>query len=176
MLSDEQVRQLVPTLMTKTAGFDASLVRKQLCRRGFLQQNVIRYCYRPFGLRWLYWEPETKLLDRNRSEYFRHVRESNIWLSAGQRNRKEDFYQPQFTRCLADHHLVEFNVGMFPLSLYPDTQAAPLLKRNGDEARANLRRCTTTRVSSASPTPVRRRVLGEVNAGLLGRLGRKRAA
>ena len=26
--------------------------------------------YRPFDTRWLYWEPETKLLDEKRSEYF----------------------------------------------------------------------------------------------------------
>jgi predicted helicase len=77
----------------------------------------VRYCYRPFDVRWLYWEPETKLLDEKRTEYFLQVFAGNVWLSAGQRNRKEDFYQPQFTSVLADHHLVESNVGMFPLSL-----------------------------------------------------------
>jgi hypothetical protein len=50
---------------------------------------------------------------------FAHVFEGNVWLSAGQRNRKDAFYQPQVTTLLADHHLVESNVGMFPLYLQP---------------------------------------------------------
>ena len=48
---------------------------------------------------------------------FPEVFEGNRWLSGGQRNRKEAFYQPQYTTLLADHHLVESNVGMFPLYL-----------------------------------------------------------
>jgi hypothetical protein len=78
---------------------------------------MMRYCYRPFDNRWLYWEPETALLDRKREEYFPHIFEENLWLSAGQHNRKDAFYQPQVTRHLTDHHLVESNVGMFPLYL-----------------------------------------------------------
>jgi len=117
-LSDEQVREMIPGAMENTSGFDARTTRAYLCRRGFLPDRIVRYCYRPFDVRWLYWEPETKLLDRNRAEYFAQVREGNLWLSAGQRNRKEDFYQPQFTRRLTDHHLVESNVGMFPLYLH----------------------------------------------------------
>jgi hypothetical protein len=51
--------------------------------------------------------------------------DTNIWLSAGQRNRKEAFYQPQVTRRLADHHIVESNVGMFPLYLRENVSEAP---------------------------------------------------
>ncbi len=40
-----------------------------------------------------------------------------MWLSAGQHNRKEVFYQPQVATRLADHHIVESNVAMFPLLL-----------------------------------------------------------
>ena len=49
------------------------------------RQNIVPYCYRPFDLRWLYWEPETKLLDRNRSEYFPQVFEGNVWIEARQK-------------------------------------------------------------------------------------------
>jgi hypothetical protein len=116
-LSDSEVREVMPTAMTSTARFDAKKTRRYLIERGFNPENVVRYCYRPFDNRWLYWEPETKLLDEKRSEYFPHTFEKNIWLSAGQRNRKDTFYQPQLTTRLADHHLVESNVGMFPLRL-----------------------------------------------------------
>jgi hypothetical protein len=116
-LGDAEVRAIMPTAMTSTARFDARKTRQYLVKRGFKPENIVRYCYRPFDNRWLYWEPETKLLDEKRSEYFPQVFDGNSWLSAGQRNRKEAFYQPQATTLLADHHLVESNVGMFPLLL-----------------------------------------------------------
>jgi hypothetical protein len=113
--SHEEMRRISPSAMTSTARFKPEEVRDYLRKRGFLEQNIVRYCYRPFDLRWLYWEPETKLLDEKRSEYFPQVFEGNGWLSGGQRNRKEAFYQPQYTTLLADHHIVESNVGMFPI-------------------------------------------------------------
>ncbi|MGH9874314.1 MAG: type ISP restriction/modification enzyme [Pyrinomonadaceae bacterium] len=120
-ISHEEMRRMAPTVMEDTARFKAENVRDALRKRGFLSGNVVRYCYRPFDIRWLYWEPETKLLDEKRTEYFPNVFEGNVWISAGQRNRKEDFYQPQFTTLLADHHIVESNVGMFPLYLRPES-------------------------------------------------------
>ena len=81
------------SVMTDTERFKAEAVRDQLRKRGFLPENVIRYAYRPFDIRWLYWEPETDLLDRKRSEYRPHVFEGNRFLSAGQRNRKDEFYE-----------------------------------------------------------------------------------
>ncbi len=116
-LSDAEVRALVPAAMEDSGRFEAKKTRRYLVQRGFKPENIVRYCYRPFDDRWLYWEPETKLLDEKRTEYFPHVFDGNMWLSAGQRNRKEAFYQPQLTTLLADHHLVESNVGMFPLLL-----------------------------------------------------------
>ena len=104
-VSHEEMRRISPGAMQSTARFEAEAVRDQLRKRGFLPEKVVCYCYRPFDLRWLYWEPETKLLDEKRAEYFPHVGEGNLWLSAGQHNRKEDFYQPQFTLLLADHHI-----------------------------------------------------------------------
>lgn len=115
--SHEEIRRVSPSVMTNTGRFKAEAVRDQLRMRGFLPRNIVPYCYRPFDVRWLYWEPETKLLDEKRSDYFREVFEGNRWLSGGQRNRKEAFYQPQYTTVLADHHIVESNVGMFPLYL-----------------------------------------------------------
>ncbi len=130
-ITHEQMRHISLSVMTNTGNFKAEAVRDQLRKRGFLSANIIRYCYRPFDVRWLYWEPETELLDRKRSEYVPHVSEENVWLSAGQRNRKEDFYQPQFTRVPADHHIVESNVGMFPLYLLRSAETATLLEKAG---------------------------------------------
>jgi hypothetical protein len=125
--------------MENTARFKADFVRDELRQRGFIEKNVVRYAYRPLDVRWLYWEPQTKLLDEKRTEYFLQVFGGNVWLSAGQRNRKEDFYQPQFATVLADHHIVESNVGMFPLWLKPDVDPSSLFDRcMTDEPFANL--------------------------------------
>ena len=82
-LSDADVRALVPAAMEDSGRFEAKKTRRYLVQRGFKPENIVRYCYRPFDIRWLYWEPETKLLDEKRSEYFPHVFDGNIWLSAG---------------------------------------------------------------------------------------------
>jgi hypothetical protein len=133
-VSEEDVRSEMPGAMESTARFNAAKVRKDLLKRGFLPDGIVPYCYRPFDIRWLYWEPETKLLDEKREDYFPHVRPGNLWLSAGQRNRKEDFYQPQFTKVLADHHIVESNVGMFPLYRHSGPIERKLLSNLTEEA------------------------------------------
>jgi hypothetical protein len=138
-VSHEEMKRIAPSVMEDSARFKAELVRDELRNRGFLKKNVVRYYYRPFDVRWLYWEPETKLLDEKRTEYFLQIREANVWLSAGQRNRKEDFYQPQFTSILADHHIVESNVGMFPLWLKPNPDPSSLFDAVSDgKPMANL--------------------------------------
>ena len=79
-ISHEEMRRISPSAMTSTARFEAESVRDHLLERGSCQKTFVRYCYRPFDVRWLYWEPETKLLDEKRSEYFPHVFEGNVWL------------------------------------------------------------------------------------------------
>jgi hypothetical protein len=133
-ITHEEMHRIAPSVMTSTKRFSATSVREQLIKRGFLHRNVVPYYYRPFDIRWLYWEPETKLLDEKRSDYFAQIFKGNVWLSAGQRNRMEDFYQPQFTTLLADHHIVESNVAMFPLFVRP---GGPSLL-DSSEQRVNL--------------------------------------
>jgi len=136
-VSDEEMGRIAPTAMTDGPGFEARKTRAALIRRGFLPDNVVRYCYRPLDLRWLYWEPETKLLDRERSDYFAQVFEGNSWFSAGQRNRRETFYAPQFTRVLADHHIVESNAAIFPALVKPG-EVLTLEQQHQHETRPNL--------------------------------------
>jgi hypothetical protein len=133
-ISHEEMRRICPRAMESTNRFRAEAVRDKLRSRGFLPLNIVRYYFRPFDVRWIYWEPETKLLDERRAEYRPHVFDGNFWLSTGQRSRKEAFYQPLFCRLLADHHIVESNVGMFPLFL----RAASLFESNGVKPEPNL--------------------------------------
>ncbi len=126
-VSNEEIARILPGAMESAGGFQAGATRTALVRRGFLPEKIVRYCYRPFDNRWLYWEPEADLLDRKREDYFPQAFPDNVWLSAGQRSRKVDFYQPQVTRVLADHHIVESNVGMFPVHLNSEASPATLL-------------------------------------------------
>ncbi|MDX6527996.1 MAG: hypothetical protein QOH41_286 [Blastocatellia bacterium] len=123
-VSAEEMQRLSPAVMKDTGRFSAKPVRAYLTKRGFLPENVVRYCYRPFDLRWLYWEPETELLDRKRIEYWSQVFKGNIWFSCTTRYRKEAFYLPLVTERVADLNVIEANVQMFPLFVNTPQQRA----------------------------------------------------
>lgn len=92
-----------PGLAEKSNRFDPRLVRDYLVRRGLKAENIVRYQYRPFDVRWLYWEPDTKLLDEKREQYFPHVSPANLWVEARQKQPMEEFDRGFTTRCLADN-------------------------------------------------------------------------
>ncbi|NJL55288.1 hypothetical protein HC928_08965 [bacterium] len=121
-ISHEDMRRIAPGFMTDSARYNAQAVRDTLRQRGYLPENIVRYSYRPFDVRWLYWEPETKLLDEKRSEYFPHVQPGNIWIEARQRQPMELFDRGIFTRVLGDN-LGNGLSSFFPLYLYATRQA-----------------------------------------------------
>jgi hypothetical protein len=131
-ISNEEMLRISPGVMADASRFEAAQTREYLRKRGFIRENVVQFCYRPFDLRWLYWEPETKLLDEKRSQYFPHVDGETFWLAATQQNRK-DFDPPIVTRRLASLHVIERGANVFPSRLAATT---PLL--SGDGPRANL--------------------------------------
>lgn len=115
-ISHAEMRRIAPGAMESTARFDAEAVRSFLRQRSFKLESIVRYCYRPFDLRWLYWESETKLLDERRVEYFPHVFEGNVWIEARQKQTMERFDRGYIVRVLADN----FGNGLsnfFPLYL-----------------------------------------------------------
>ncbi len=58
-------------------------------RTGPADAGFIRYAYRPFDIRQLYWEANGGLLDRPRPDYKPHVFSENLWLVAQQKPRRE---------------------------------------------------------------------------------------
>ena len=131
-ISHEEMRRISPGAMTATARFKAEAVRDHLRNRGFLGQNVVRYFYRPFDMRWLYWEAETKLLDEKRAEYFPHVFPTNSWVEARQKQPMEQFDRGYFTRILADN-LGNGLSSFFPLYLKGQQSEKSLLGRQEPE-------------------------------------------
>ena len=136
-LSHEEIARRHPSVMKSTARFDARAVRDALLRRGGPDQSgFIRFAYRPFDNRWLYWEKDTKLLDEKRADYRPHVFEGNMWLSSAQHLRK-GAGEPQ-TWCTTEMgslHLIERGALMFPAWLREDGLGATA---TGTERRANL--------------------------------------
>ena len=118
-ISHEEMKRLDSGVMDDSARFKAELVRDELRKRGFLKKNVLRYCYRPFDVRWLYWEPETKLLDEKRTEYFLQIFDGNVYLVTQQKPRRE-WSQPQFLRSIGCLDLMDRGASCFPLLLRED--------------------------------------------------------
>ena len=95
-LGHEEIARRYPGVMRSTARFDARAVRDALLKRGGpAEDGFVRYAYRPFDTRWLYWDGDTKLLDEKRAEYKPHVFEGNLWLSAVPRLRRDAAESPR---------------------------------------------------------------------------------
>ncbi len=140
-VSHDDLRYLRADVMKDGARYRAEEIRDRLRKREFLEANILRYCYRPLDDRWLYWEPETTLLDRSRPEYRPHVFPGNRWLEAREKQAKTAFDRGYVTRNMGDN----FGSGLssyFPLFLNPDISTNPLTGNIGsvDNPKPNLSR------------------------------------
>ena len=137
-LSHEEITRFYPSVMNPSARFDPRVVRNSLLKRDQpnAESGIVRYAYRPFDNRWLYWEADTKLLDEKRTEYKAHIFDGNLWLSAVPRLRR-DSSEPQtaFTSSMASLHLNEWSASMFPAWLRDEGLA---LDGGGAQRRPNL--------------------------------------
>ena len=110
-LSHDEIARRYPRVMTDTARFDARKVRDTLLVRGGPHEaGFVRYAYRPFDNRWLYWEAETKLLREKSPRYPRHVFEGNLWL-VFQNKARPDLSPPLAIRDMGD--LNQMNSGVY---------------------------------------------------------------
>ena len=103
-LSHEDIIRRYPGVMKSTARFNARAVRDALLKRGDLAEDgFVRYAYRPFDNRWLYWDADTKLLDEKRTDYKPHVFERNSWLEMREKEARPEFSRGTLCRHLADN-------------------------------------------------------------------------
>ncbi len=117
-LSDEALRKLAPSLMSSSARYNAAATRQYLLSRGARSGHLVRYCYRPFDARYVYWHPETKLLDEKRDTLFAAFREGNLFLASRQRAERGREGTPFYvTRHLPDWHMTRPGSICFPLYL-----------------------------------------------------------
>jgi hypothetical protein len=154
-VSDEEIRRIAPSALAKTHRFDSVVTRRRLMARGFLRENIVRYAYRPLDLRWLYWEPETDLIERKRLEFLPNVVSGNLWLEGRQRTPNDSFDRGYVTRVLSDN----FGNGLsnfFPL-MKPRGQTGSLFhsasEREGGLATYNLSEHAAHYISSIGNRP-----------------------
>jgi hypothetical protein len=112
-------------LIRSTNRFDAEATRIELLPQGVNSGRFVRYCYRPLDFRWLYWHPQTKLLDEKRSDYVTQCRDENLWLFTTGRTRKASIEPPIPVRQLADLNLMDSGARGFPLFTFPVAAAEP---------------------------------------------------
>ena len=136
-VSHEEIARRYPSAMNSTAYYKAIPVRDALLQRGDSDDaGVLRFDYRPFDTRWLYWDAQHGLLNRPRPEYKPHLLEGNLWLSSAQHLRKgETETQAYFTHNLASYHLIERGALWFPAWLHEEGMA---LDGGGAQRRPNL--------------------------------------
>ena len=134
-VSHEEIARRYPSVMKTTARFDARKVRDALLARGGPDEaGFIRFAYRPFDNRWLYWEAETKLLDEKRADYQPHVFEGNLWLVL-QNKARPDLSPPLVISNIGDLNQMNSGVYCVPLWLGEDGLG---LNGDGMQRRPNL--------------------------------------
>ena len=107
----------------------------EVCTRpGPDEAGFIRYAYRPFDTRWLYWEANGKLLDRPRPDYKPHVFDGNLWLVTQKKPRRE-WSRPQLIADIGCLDLMDRGATCIPVWLRDDSLA---LDGGGEQRRPNL--------------------------------------
>jgi hypothetical protein len=122
-ISDEEMSRISPDVMHSTKRFDATETRGYLRARGRQPGSIIKYCYRPFDLRWLYWEPETKLLDEKRDELVGLARRNAKFVVCRPKAERHFEGTPFYlTTHVGDRHLTRPGSVLFPSLNEPQVQ------------------------------------------------------
>lgn len=114
-VSDTEFFARAPEAGYKTAQYDPIKTREYLKRRGILRENIVRFAFRPFDTRWIYWEPETGLLGRKVEDYWPHARSGNRAIVTQQRPRN-DWFPCQLISKLGCLDLLDRSATIFPLT------------------------------------------------------------
>jgi hypothetical protein len=113
-----QVVAAYPGFGVKRVRYDADKTRKTLLTSStYDEKRVVRYLFRPFDVRWLYWEPKAKLLNEPRRAlipYWRNV-DKQVCLVIPQTPRRKGAVRPLVGGAVASNESAEPNARVFPL-------------------------------------------------------------
>ncbi len=134
-LSHDEMERRYPTSMRNPREYDSRAVRDALMEKGGPDEDsFVPYSYRPFDVRWIYWEAREKLVDRPRPEYKSHVFDRNRWLVTQQKPRR-DWSPPQVITDIGCLDLIDRGASCFPVWLREEGLA---LDGDGEQRRPNL--------------------------------------
>jgi len=150
-VTDDMIQQRYPSSMRKSERLDAMGTRTYLVGRGRASGAVFRHLYRPFDLRWLYWEPETKLLDEKRSEFRANMTTQTLYLASQKRSRR-DWSPPVITRGPGDLVLLDPSTTFTPLHLVVAGENRNLFSDPSD-TESNLTEQSREYIREVSATP-----------------------
>jgi predicted helicase len=136
---DAEMAEMVPAAMKSSARFAAQEVRALLRAKGYVPSQIVRFCYRPFDLRWLYWEPTTKLLDEKREDYVANSLGQMGFVIA--QVSRTGYKPPQITRSLIDLNATDGGANCYQQLRRPTTLFA------GESAEQNLSAAAIARLS-----------------------------
>ncbi len=136
-ITHDEIKRRWPAVMEEHDRYRATEVRDCLIKRGRVKGAIVRFAYRPFDVRWLYWEPETKLLDEKRSEYIPHLFEGNAWIVSQQKPRR-DWSRPQCITPIGCIDLMDRSASCFPLHLRATVTKHALLESNSGAVIDNI--------------------------------------
>jgi Type ISP C-terminal specificity domain/N-6 DNA Methylase len=116
-VSDADLAKAYPSVMRSEGRFNgpkarlAILARRQVEDERAAKDNVpviragkiVRYDYRPFDPRWLYWDPDTKLLDEKRTEFAPHSIDGAVLLEAREKEVGDVFARGAIAGGMADN-------------------------------------------------------------------------
>lgn len=142
-LSFEALVARHPGFEVKRARYDPARTRRRLLSSSaFDQARLVPFLYRPFDLRWLYWEPDHKLLNEPRREllpYWLAVPNQRC-LVLPQTPRRPGAFRPVASRAVASFACAEPDARLFPLLGPGDIlHGADGQLGNGSEHRATAR-------------------------------------
>ena len=118
-LTHDEIAQRYPIAMRDTSSIklDARSVRDvRLGQTSLPESAFIRYSFRPFDSRWLYWEAESGLLARPSPDYKTHVFDGNLCLVAQQKPRR-DWSPPQVISNMGCIDLLDRSANCIPMWL-----------------------------------------------------------
>ena len=142
-VSDSEMARLCPKALESTQQFNASAIRAALIKRGLKHEYFVRYCYRPFDFRWIYWEQEYGLLGRRSPDYFANVHAGTPYIEARQKQPMAAFDRGYVTSIVADNLGNGFS-NFFPLLLHKagdllgDAQSHPNVSAKAAEFLASV--------------------------------------
>jgi hypothetical protein len=115
-----EIKKRHPELCEERARYEPKKVRDRLRKEiGFKKEKLVRYVLFPLDARWIYYEPEAKLLNEARPELGQHLAGNEFLIGAPQPRRVSES-RPLILRNLFDLHLHDWGSVGFPAEVNPD--------------------------------------------------------